>query len=187
MSEKEELFRRIIHSMTWVVLVYYFIPDPLFGYPKNILLVLVLTFVLGFEAFRLYFGFQVYGMRDYEKRRVASYAWASIAAAVTLLFFPMYLAVLCLLGMGLVDPLIGELQSLKPELYPYVPVLTWALLSVLILTILKDLSLPILIVFSALGAVTAVAAEYPTLKVDDDFLMIVVPLFVLRGLELVLL
>ncbi len=186
MSEKEKLFRRIIHSMAWIVLVYYFIPDPLFGYPKKILLAIALVFVLSFEALRLYFGFHVYGMREYEKRRFASYAWASIAAAITLYFFPMHLAALCLLGMGLIDPLIGEIQGLKPELYPYLPFIGWSALGIIILTLLVDFSLSVILILSAVGAVTAVAAEYPTWRIDDDFLMIVVPLFVLRGLEFIL-
>ncbi len=186
MTEEERLVRRIIHSMTWIVLVYYLVPDPLFGYPRDWFLILILAIVLVFEGFRLYFGFSVYGMREYETRQFASYAWASIAAAITLLFFPMHLAFVCLLGMGLIDPLIGEIQHRKPELYPYIPFLAWSLLAMLLFSLLADFSLPMIITFSTIGAAVAILAEYPTFRIDDDFLMIIVPLFVLRGLELLL-
>ncbi len=183
MTEEERLTRRIIHSMVWIVLVYYLVPDPLFGYPRDVFLIIILAVVLVFEGLRLYFGFSVYGMRDYEKRQLASYGWAAIAAAITLLFFPMHLAFVCLLGMGLIDPLIGEIQHHKPELYPYIPFMAWSLLAMFLFSILADFSLPMIITFSMIGAASAILAEYPTLRIDDDFLMIIIPLFVLQGLE----
>lgn len=187
MKNKERLVRRFIHSMTWIVLVYYLIPNPLFGYPRRVLLAIAISMVLIFEGFRLYFGFKVYGMRDYEERQLASYAWAAIAAAITLLFFPMHLAVVCLLGMGVVDPMIGELQDRIPTLYPYVPIFTWILLSILILSLLASHhSIPMIIIMSITGGVFAIIAEYPTIKIDDDFLMIITPLFVLRSMEVLL-
>jgi len=172
--------------MVWIVLVYYLVPDPLFGHPRSVFLIMILAIVLVFEGLRLYFGFSVYGMREYEKRQFASYAWASIAAAITLLFFPMHLAFVCLLGMGLIDPMIGEIQHRKPEFYPYIPLMAWSLLAMLLLSILTEFSLPMIITFSMIGGASAILAEYPTLKVDDDFLMIIIPLFLLRGLELIL-
>lgn len=183
MSEEERLTRRIIHSMTWIVLVYYLVPDPLFGYARDFYLIIILAGVLIFEGFRLYLGFSIYGMREYEKRQFASYAWASIAAAITLLFFPMHLAFICLLGMGLIDPLIGEIQYHRPGFYPYVPFIAWAVLAMVLYSILTDLSLPVLITLSMVGSLSAILAEYPTIRIDDDFLMIIIPLFVLQGIE----
>ncbi len=186
MADEERLLRRIIHSMTWIVLVYYLIPDPLFGQPKRLLLIIVVGFVLSFEAFRLYFGFNVYGMRHYEKRQIAAYAWAAMAAGITLLFFPMHLAVVCLVGMGVVDPVIGEIHHHIPRLYPYVPLAIWFLLSVILLNLLTDFTMFMVFFMSLVGAVVAVIAEYPSIMIDDDFLMVVAPLFVLRGIELIL-
>ncbi len=186
MQNKERLIRRIIHSMTWIVLVYYLIPDPLFGYPRKGFLAIVVGIVLFFEGLRLYFGFKVYGMREYEERQLASYAWATIAAAITLLFFPMHLAILCLVGMGIVDPMIGELQDREPGLYPTLPFLTWCLFAILILSLLTDHTTVMIVILSLVGSTSAIIAEYPTLKVDDDFLMIIVPLFLLRSFELLL-
>lgn len=185
MSE-ERLTRRIIHSMTWVVLVYYLIPDTLLGYPKDAFLIAILACVLVFEGLRLYFGFSIYGMRDYEKRQFASYAWASIAASITLLFFPMHLAFICLLGMGLIDPMIGEIQDRRPGFYPYVPFIAWSLLAMVLFRLLTGFSLPVIIMLSMIGSASAILAEYPALRIDDDFLMIMVPLFVLHGIEIVL-
>lgn len=186
MTDEQRFTRRIIHSMVWIVLVYYLVPDQLFGYPKNVFLVLILTGILIFEGFRLYFRFSVYGMRDYEKRQVSSYAWASIAAAITLLFFPIHLAFVSLLGMGLIDPLIGEIQQNRPRFYPYVPFLAWVLIASIMLALFSDFSLYVIITMSIVGSTSAILAEYPSIWIDDDFLMIIIPLLVLRGLELVI-
>ncbi len=186
MKEDEKLLRRILHSMTWIVLVYYLIPDPILGYSKRFWLIVIASAILAFEALRLYFGFDVYGMRHYEKRQIASYAWAAMAAGITLFFFPMHLAVVCLVGMGVGDPLIGEIQFHASYLYPYVPLLVWGTLAVLILSILTDFSMLIILIMASTGSIVAIIAEYPSIMIDDDFLMIVTPLFVLRVIELIL-
>lgn len=185
MDENEKIFRRIFHSMTWIVLVYYLVPDTLFGYSKRLWLLFVLAVVLVFEAFRIFLGFQVPGMRVYEKRQIASYAWAAIAAAVTLFFFPMHLAFVALLGMGVVDPMIGELQVHFPKYYPYLPLISWIGLASLILILMTSYSLLSVISLSIVGGIVAIIAEYPSIMIDDDLLMVLTPLFVLRGLEIV--
>jgi len=187
MDENEKILRRVFHSMTWIALVYYLIPDPILGRSKRIWLLVVLGTVLSFEALRLYFGFQVPGMRVYEKRRLASYAWASIAAAVTLFYFPMHLAFVALLGMGLIDPMIGEIQVHFPKYYPYLPLISWIGLAWIILMWMTSYSLLSVISLSIIGGIVAVTAEYPSIMIDDDFLMVVTPLFVLRGLEVMFL
>lgn len=184
--DKREIFRRILHSMAWIYLIFYLFPSHLFGIHRKILLLIIVLIILSFEALRIYFGFHVFGMRSYEKRQIAAYAWATMAAAVGLLFFPMHFTVLCLLGMGIVDPLIGELEKYKPKYCPYIPLLVWVILGVIILTILTDYGLLFVILLSGVGSVVAVGVEKPTLIIDDDFLMVVVPLVILRVIEFII-
>lgn len=186
MADEERLLRRIIHSVTWIVLVYYLIPDPLFGRPKRLWLMILVGIVLTFEALRLYFRFDVYGIRQYEKRQIAAYAWAAMAAGITLLFFPMHLAIVCLVGMGIVDPVIGEIHYHVPKLYPYVPLVIWFGLALLLLNLFTDISMLLVFVMSVIGSVVAIIAEYPSIIIDDDFLIVVAPLLVLRGIELIM-
>lgn len=186
MPEEERLMRRILHSMAWIVLVFYLVPDPLFGYSRRFWLMIVVGVVLSFEALRLYFEFDVYGMRHYEKRQIAAYAWATMAAGITLFFFPMHLAFVCMIGMGIVDPMIGEIQYHIPKLYPYVPLITWFGLAVIILNILTDYTAGLVIFMASVGSVIAIIAEYPSIVIDDDFLLVIAPLFVLRAIELIL-
>ncbi len=186
MDGNDKVFRRIIHSIVCLVLLYYLVPDPLFGQPKRLLLLVLLAIVLAFEALRLYCDFQLPTMRFYEKEQLASYAWASTAAAITLVFFPKYLAFVVFLGMGLVDPMIGEMQVHLPKFYPYIPLISWISLASIILILMTTYSLPFVIFLSFIGGIVAIVAEYPCMMIDDDFLMVVAPLFVLRGLEVIL-
>lgn len=184
--DKKEIFRKILHSMAWIYLVFYLLPTHIFGLHRKILFLIFVLIILSFEALRIYFGFEVYGMRHYEKRQIAAYAWATMAAVIGLLFFPIHLTVLCLVGMGIVDPLIGELEKNKPSSCPYLPLLIWAVLGIIILTILANFSLVFVILLSVVGSVVAVGVEKPTLIIDDDFLMVVVPLIILRMIEFII-
>ena len=184
--DKRETFRRILHSMAWIYLIFYLLPSYIFGIHRKILLLIFVLIILSFEALRIYFEFEVFGMRSYEKRQIAAYAWATMAAVIGLLFFPIHLTVLCLIGMGIVDPLIGELEKNKPKYCPYLPLLLWSALGIIILTILTNFSLIFIILLSVVGSVVAVGVEKPDLVIDDDFLMVVIPLFILRIIELIL-
>lgn len=171
--------------MAWVVLIYYFLPERIIGYSRATILMIIVLCVLIFEAIRIYKRWKLFGMRDYERRRIAAYAWATMAAGIALLFFPMHLTALCLIGMGIVDPLTGELRELKPEFYPHISLLTWFVIGMVVLTVLTDFQFRFVLLLSVLGSFVAVVAEKPNIIIDDDFLMIIVPLFVLRAVELI--
>ncbi len=185
--EKSERFRRILHSMAWIYLIFYLFPTHILGTHRKYFLLLLIILILSFEALRIYFGFKVFGMRSYEKRRIAAYAWATMAAAFALLFFPIHLTVLCLIGMGIVDPVIGEIKKYKSRLYPYIPLTLWFIIGIIILTIFTEFDLIVILSLSAVGAITAVGIENPKLLIDDDFLMVVVPLVILRIVEWIIL
>ncbi len=174
-----------MHSLAWIFLVYYLLPVDIYGHSRKLLLLIVVITILGFEVIRLYKGWLIFGMRHYEGYQIAAYAWATMAAAVALLLFPMHFAVVCLLGMGLIDPMIGEMRGRKPESYPYIPLICWALIAFISLIFLTEYSIITVLILAAIGSAVAVASEFPSLIIDDDFLMVVVPLFALRAVELV--
>ncbi|MFW6305662.1 MAG: hypothetical protein ACOC1V_07790 [Candidatus Saliniplasma sp.] len=181
------LLRRIIHSLSWIVLVYYLLPEYIAGYNKRSLLIILVVSILAFEGLRLHEEWHIFGMRDYEKKQIAAYAWAAMAAGIALVLFPMHLNILCFIGMGIVDPLIGELKYHAPQFYPYVPLVSWGIIGIVVLYLFTPYTFAIIFAFSVLGAFTAVSAEYPSIIIDDDFLMVIVPLVVLYAIELILL
>lgn len=185
--EGHHLLRRLIHSMAWVVLIYYVLPEEIAGVQKRSLLFLTVAIVLAFEGLRLYKGWHLYGMRHYEKKQIAAYAWAAMGAGIALLLFPMHLAFVCLLGLGIVDPLVGEIREHAENFYPIVPYVAWAIISLLGLFFLTSFAVWVIVILSLIGSAVAIAAERPQLIVDDDFLMVVAPIFVLRGIELLIL
>lgn len=170
--------RRLVHLCTPVFLVYYVMPQPLWaGGPTRAQGLLVIFFlVMGFEAIRLVFNLKILGMREYEYSRPSAAAWAAIGLTMTLLFFPLEYAVPAVLGMGWVDPLIGELRRVDSKLYPRLPILVYFVIAILSMTYLIGLNLPVILA-SAVATALGIGVEKLRLKyVDDDFLMLIVPL-----------
>ena len=177
------ILRRFIHSMAWIFLIYYFLPELIFGYPRAFVLLIIIAIILGFEVIRIIFGWKIYGMREYEKEQIAAYAWATMAAGIALLFFPVHLASICLIGMGIVDPIIGETREHTKIFYPYIPFLFWLLIAIIVYRFLTDYNFGMIIILSVIGSIIAIISEYPKIMVDDDFMMVVVPIIVLRMIE----
>ena len=184
--ENQKIVRRFIHSMSWIYLIYYLIPEEIYGYSRKILLVSIIAIILIFEGVRIYKGWKILGMREYEEKNVAAYAWATMGAGIALLFFPIHLAVICLFGLGIVDPIIGELRERNSQLYPYFPFILWFLISLIGYFTLTDIDLVFVILLSSIGAISAIISEYPVILIDDDFLMVVVPIIILRSVEYII-
>lgn len=168
--------RRLVHMCAPLFLVYYALPDAIEGADKRWLLVAVLVVVLVFEALRLALGWRLVGMRDYEGGRLSAFAWAAIGLTFTFLLFPLELAAPAVLGMALTDPLIGELRRRKSPLYPLLPSVVYFVLVMTTFELLMG-GLWQVVAASAAGTVLAIGVERTRTKyVDDDFLMMVVPL-----------
>ncbi len=182
--DDEEKVRRGLHSLAGLTLIYYLFPKSLYGISRDSILLLFVISVLSFEVLRLYFDIDVFGLRQYESNRMGAYAWALLAASGAMLFFPMHLAALCIIGMGIIDPLIGEIHHIHPKLYPYLPFLIWTTIGLVLLTLLSDHQLGMVLILSLVGASLSILIERPNLAVDDDFLLIAVPIVVLRGIEI---
>lgn len=190
MSDKT--WRRLVHLCGPVLLIYFLFPERLLGIiPRQILPLSVLLIVLVVEGYRLKSKRPVAGLRDYESNRVAAYAWAGIGLALAVLMpFPMPLIVACIIGLSWIDPLIAVVRGLKGAkkrrplyIYPLVPLLAYFSIVLVSLRLLSQMELFHVLVFAFVGAFTAIAAEYPNLKqIDDDFLMLFVPLIVMTGM-----
>ena len=182
------VLRRIVHVSTPLFLVYYFLPDPLWiGGPTRVLtLIAIMAVVLIAEVLRLAYKPKIIGMREYEKYQVSAAAWAGIAMTIAFLFFPFGYAAPAFMGMGWVDPVIGDLRRKNSSLYPYVPLVLYFLIAIISMSVIIGPSIEVMIA-SLLATPAAIWAERPKSKyVDDDFLMIVVPLIVIAGVFAVL-
>lgn len=180
--DRPHLFRRIFHLCAPLFLAYYLVPDTFLLLPKFYWVLIVLLALLILEAIRLATGWMFFGLRDYEKDRLSAFAWAGIGITLAFFFFPPEFVACTIFGIGWVDPLIGELRSrgLK-RWYPSIPLLAYFAIVFFSLLVLTNLPVSAILVLGITGSMTAVAAEGPKLPVDDDFLMLMVPLLVLTA------
>lgn len=173
-----QVLRRLVHISAPVYLVYYFLPDPVFpGFvDKQPGLFLLLALILVIEAFRLYFAPHIIGMRDYENHRISAAAWTAMALTIALAFFPIEIVLPVVLGMGWIDPMLGMMRSRKSRFYPAVPTVLYFVLMVVPLTYFFGLT-PLVIVASVVATFLGILSEIrKNWYIDDDFLMIIVPL-----------
>jgi hypothetical protein len=184
--ESGEAFRKVFHACAPAFLVYYLVPHGAWGLvpgidglllPREVLLLIVLAVVLASEALRLRMGWRAFGMREYEGGKVAAHAWAGLGITIGFLFFERPLVVAAVCGMAWVDPLMGLLRKGRSDLYPILPVAAYMLVTLAAL-LLQGAAHPAAAVGIALaGASAAVLCESPRLdRVDDDFLLLTVPL-----------
>ncbi len=179
--EKPEIFRRIFHMTAVVYLVYYLIPEELSpGFFKWHGVLIIVFAALIAEMLRLRRAKLVFGMRYYEERRISAYAWFALGMGIALLIFEMKYVVPVVIGMAVIDPLIGEVRRKKKRLYPTFPSILYGAIMFLSLFILSGMAFIWLLFFTIIGTVSAISAEQWDLKyVDDDFLMLVIPLITL--------
>jgi hypothetical protein len=174
--DRSNIARRIVHVSAPLFLVYYFLPSPLWegGPTRQVALLIALAISLGFELLRLVIGFNVPGMRSYERDQISAGAWAAIALTFAFLFFPFELAAPVIVGMAIVDPVIGKVRRTK--WYPGFPYLLHLAIMLTVLGALVPLDLRTVVAAVITSALALLAEGFKTSYVDDDFLMIVVPL-----------
>jgi hypothetical protein len=183
--EKPHLVRRVFHMTASFYLVYYLLPEEILpGFPKWYGVIILMAAALLMEAGRLKTGKLVFGMRKYERSQISAYAWFALGMGLALIFFDMIFVVPVVIGMAIIDPIIGEIRRRNKELYPLVPSISYSIIMVICLFLLSDLELGILVLFTVVGTFSAIYAESWNIKaVDDDFLMIIVPLLALSVLN----
>ncbi|NLI74644.1 MAG: hypothetical protein GX369_07775 [Euryarchaeota archaeon] len=174
--DREATFRRIVHLSAPLSLIYYYLPSPIWsgGPTREFGLLFLLLIVLIVESLRLLIGFHVPGLRNYEKKRISAGAWAAIAMTFTMLFFPLSIAAPAITGMAIIDPLISAIRNTR--WYPWIPMISYFLLAISLLSLFYPLSSRIIFA-AAIGSFLAIGSEaLRCRRVDDDFLMIVIPL-----------
>jgi len=178
--DRAVLTRRLVHCLIAVTPVYYLIPAELSVPPlmRWHLLIAFFAAVVLFESVRLWRKTTFFGLRPHERSSIASHAWAAAGITLALWVMPWEVATPVLIGMGLVDPLAGELRRVKRTrwLQMLPPLAVYASICMIALMTLTDAPISEITVISSLGAVLAVVAERRRVPyVDDDFLMIIVP------------
>lgn len=184
---EESAVRRLVHLCLPVFLLYYIIPDDTWiGIDKRLVLLGALFVFIIFEFLRLAYQIRVFGTREYEMDNMAAYLWAGIGFTVAFLLFDYALVVPAILGMAWIDPLSGFLRSRKSGLYPWLPFASYLVLAAVALIVVSSFA-PLSIIFiAAAGAASGIAAEHKRVRfVDDDFLMLVVPLVVMTTVSLI--
>jgi hypothetical protein len=168
--------RKAVHISAPLFLVYYVFPTPLWpgGISRESGLLLALALAMAFELARLVLGFRVLGMREYEAEQMSAGAWSAIALTFALLFFPLEMSAPVIVGMALLDPIIGILR--KTKWYPWLPYALHVAIMVVVLSFFLQLDLRILLISLATSAMAVAAEGIKTRYVDDDFLMIALPL-----------
>ncbi|MFQ6128814.1 MAG: hypothetical protein ACE5QW_07940 [Thermoplasmata archaeon] len=180
---EESIARRLVHICIPLFLLYYAVPeDTWVGMDKRIVLSLVLAFFLVFELVRMSYRTRVFGLRDYEMDRIGAYLWAGAGLTIAFLFFDFILVVPAVIGMAWIDPLNGFLRNNDSGLYPWVPFVCYLMIAILSLLYFSSLALQEIVVISITGAASGIAAEHVKIRfVDDDFLMLVVPLVLMTA------
>ena len=179
------IFRRIFHLGNLVALWIYYesgllIPPAYQGIEPQILCG-VLLIILILEMLRLCLGWNIYGMRNYEKSGISAFAWGAIGMTAVLLLAPKAYAIPIVCSYAIGDPLLGELRATK------LPKPVTALIGVLVICGIWWLAqlnfhTPVWLIF-LMGPVT-VAAEWPCLTwIDDNALMQLLPLLVILALK----
>lgn len=172
--------RRLVHLCAPLFCIYYFLPEELLpGVSRNEGVLLVMLFVLGFEALRLIFRIKVPGMRSYEFDRPSAAAYTAIGLTVALLYFPIELTLPVLIGMGWVDPLIGELRRNDSQMNPTLPIVVYFFIMLLGLGYFYGLTFPVLLSATLVTPIAIFLESRRLHYLDDDIVLIIVPLLLL--------
>jgi hypothetical protein len=137
-------------------------------------LLVAFAVIMTFELVRLVIGFRVPGLRPYEQEQISAGAWAAIALTFAFLFFPLEYAAPVIFGMAVVDPVIGLVRRTK--WYPWLPYAIHLAIMLAVLSLLVPLDAQLVLASVATSALAIAAEGIKTRYVDDDFLMIAVPL-----------
>ncbi len=180
--------RRLFHLSAPFVLIYYLFPEDMLGIGRRNFLIIIFSLIMIVEISRLLRKKVYFGMRDYEANQMSAYGWATIGVFISFLFFPMLFVIPAITGVGWTDPLIGEMKKRKMKGYPMIPLIVYFLITFFSFFLFAeplgyDMGILLMVILALAGSVVAIAVERPRIKqVDDDFLMMVIPLFVVYSL-----
>ncbi len=172
--------RRLVHLTAPLFCIFYLLPDQVLPEVSKVEgLLFVMFFVLGFEAFRLIFRIKVPGMRSYEFDRPSAAAYTAVGLTVALLYFPIELTLPVLMGMGWVDPLVGELRRNGSKMNPTLPIVVYFIIMLFGLGYFYGLTFPVLLSTTLITPIAIFLEARRFRYLDDDIVLILVPLLLL--------
>jgi dolichol kinase len=175
-------FRRVFHTFAASFLFYYLLPDEKWINLGKIILPIIIIFCMIVVEYRRIRGDldhqRFFGLRNYEKKRPASYLYFGVAVLFLFLLFPQQIAIPCLLCASFTDPIIGESRYYLGKKRAYAIGFIVSVFFFLVTWYQAEWWILILVVL--LGATGAVIGEVKKLKfVDDDFMIQMLPAFLL--------
>ena len=178
----EKIYRRFNHTVAACFVIYFLFPQKIVGLDRIYLVILLWIIILGIEYLRLNKNLNMFGMRDYERDRVAGFVWFASGTFIILGFyemgaFPQSLAIATIIMAAYTDPVIGEANHRLGD--------RWGLgIGFLCSFAIYHLIVGV-IFYSLLGGLIAVLVERPKLKwFDDDLAMQIFPITILSILWL---
>ena len=180
--ERGETIRKLLHICAPAFALAYLLPEEIGPVTRDSVVISAWIVFALFEAVRLKKGIRITGLREYEYRRPSAAFWMCSAFLLMILFFPVEYALPLLAGFGFVDPLIGMLRKRGSRLYPLLPMIVYYVIVVTTMSVMIGATWGVL-ALSVCVTMSAIAAEgIKNDIVDDDFLMLFVPLMVLWAL-----
>lgn len=175
-------FRRVFHTFAASFLFYYLLPDDELVNLGKMIIPTIIIFCMIFIEYRRIRGDldnqRFFGLRNYEKKRPASYLYFGIAVLLLFLLFPQQIAIPCILCASFTDPIIGESRYYLGKKRAYSIGFIVSMFFFLVTWYKSDWWILIFVVL--IGATGAVLGETKKLKlVDDDFMIQMLPAFLL--------
>ena len=171
-------YRRVFHAFGACFLFYYLLPDAdwinllKFWIPFLILVSLVILECLRIKG--KVSSSHFFGLRMYEKNRIGSYLFFSVAMVTLLLYFPQQITIPCILCASIGDPVIGEVRSRFGGKSAYVVGFFVCMLFFVVAWYKADFL--VMFFVSVVGALGAVVGEAEKIWwIDDDFMIQMVP------------
>ena len=178
----EKIYRRFNHTVAACFVIYFLFPQEIMGLDRIYLVIILWIIILGIEYLRLNKNLNLFGMRDYERDRVAGFVWFASGTFIILGFyemgaFPQSLAIATIIMAAYTDPLIGEANLKLGD--------RWGLGIGFVCSFAIYQLIVGVIFYSVLGGLIAVLVERPKLKwFDDDLAMQIFPISILSILWL---
>ena len=178
----EKIYRRFNHTVAACFVIYFLFPQKIMGLERIYLVILLWIIILGIEYLRLNKNLNLFGMRDYERDRVAGFVWFASGTFIILGFyemgaFPQSLAIATIIMAAYTDPVIGEANHKLGD--------RWGLGIGFVCSFAIYQLIVGVIFYSVLGGLIAVLVERPKLKwFDDDLAMQIFPISILSILWL---
>ena len=171
-------FRRVFHTFAASFLFYYLLPDEEWINLGKIIIPIIIVLCMILVEYRRIRGAidhqRFFGLRNYEKKRPASYLYFGVAVLLLFLLFPQQIAIPCLLCASFTDPIIGESRYYFGKKRAYIIGFVFSMFFFVVSWYRADWW--ILLLVPLIGATGAVIGEVKKLKlVDDDFLIQMLP------------